>query len=160
MNDINTIFFILLPLFAGIAAYWTIIRKLKKESNNLIGFYKKYNTMLQLSVWTFIASSLSYSMLQTCRVDLIQECHGNFTLDLISLFVSISLFAAFLVMYLLVNTKAPIQDDSVKDIRQSLKTIGEQTKRAEIRSMEIDANTAGKRGNVMRGRGKKGKGKQ
>lgn len=71
-----------------------------------------------------------------------------------SIAIGTSIFLTGSILYLIYYTEeAPpdIDNKAVKDIQKSLKTIGEQTKRAEVRSEEIDLNTNKEQGKIMRG---------
>ncbi len=75
-----------------------------------------------------------------------------------SMALAVNNVLAGLILYIIYYTKEsdpPPTNQAVKDIKASLKTIGQQTRRAEKRSNEIDMNTAQGQGKVLRGRGSK-----
>lgn len=161
---------IIIRLLAAFGAYWTVIRRMMQERKDIPLALRGYNMKLIISVFTFIVTCIGTSFFQTCRAGWLPGCSTQLILDEIALFNSFGLLAAYYVMHQLVNAtdkqKEVVEDKSmgeikkaVKETKKSLKIIGEQTKKAEVRSEEIDANTAGKVGNIMRGRGRKGKGK-
>jgi len=69
----------------------------------------------------------------------------------VSVVVAILNLLGVVLLAVLYNTKEAPPSNAVKDIKDSLKVIGQQTKRAEKRSEEIDENTAIGVGKPMRG---------
>lgn len=90
-------------------------------------------------------------------------CLANSQILPASIVVALLNLTSVVMLAIIYNTKESHTDNekAVEDIKESLKVIGKQTKRAEKRSEEIDLNTEGGKGKIMRGRngmrGRKGK---
>lgn len=110
MSDPIIVLAIIIRVFSGIAAYLMVIRKLLQERSLMSDKHKLDNTMLIVSVTTFIISCFGTALFQACRVAIVPYCSSVAALDIVSLFNSLSLLSAFLVMYLIVH---PIRKNDV-----------------------------------------------
>lgn len=108
MTDLTILFAIMVRIYAAVGAYFDIIKKLLKERLRLPVAFRDYNNKLILSVSTFITTCLGTALFQVCRTDILFQCSTPLILDIISLFNSLSLLAAYYVMKLIINSKPTV----------------------------------------------------
>lgn len=69
-----------------------------------------------------------------------------------TIFTAINNLLSIIILFVIYFTKETVQQSNVNiEMQKSLKTIGQQTKRAEVRSDDIDKNTALGVGKTMKG---------
>lgn len=133
MDFIKILLTVLIRLFAGVAGYWTVVRRLVAEREKVPPHLRSYNTKLIISVLTFIITCFGTSLFQVCRVGWIPNCSPDEILDDIALFNSIGLLAAWYVMDLMVKykPKMPATDsqaiteikDNVREVKKDVKIV-------------------------------------
>lgn len=109
---------IAIRIYAGFAAYFTVIRALQRERALIAPELRDYNTKLILSVISFIVTCFGTSIFQACRAGWLPYCDSVSLLDNLAIFNSLGLFSAWYVMNLMVTYKPVLSVSDSKKIAQ------------------------------------------